>query len=936
MHSDHLPSPRLVRALLMILLASASATSALASLSVSIPASVDEEDTILASVTGPGTLTILIDDVTAAGGTGTVTHALPTDHSSAGVLTYRFTTTDPGTQNETRTVTVRDVPLAITVTAPNQTDLTDPSPTFSVTTNWAPELCYAVIDGSDTRTLTPTGPTSFTSDLAIADGVHTIQYKCKAGSELPTVTRTIHIDTTPPAVTASGPNGVQTGQYATLTIDTDEISLCRYGTGDAEYGDLPIAMGTTHATRNQVTLLTQPGPQTYFVRCADVLGNAMAVSRVVSFTAQQQPTATVSVAGDEPLRAGTYKVTLRADQPLASVPTLTARFTATGAEQGIGLTALDGDAWEGYLTVRDGIEDASVSFEFSGTAIDGTAGTAVTDGALVEIDAIPPGPIESITIQNTTNGIVLSWFTLDAEEGVEYLIYRADHEGVEYTDEHARSADRSFSDPASGARYYWYRVAAMDRAGNVGPLSAEVYCSSIDPALAPSQLDALTLARIDDEILALQSLLTTADETISALETEANPFKSRIVSDMRLIDQAREARDDAASAIEELENAKIGSTKSEAESAITNARDVARETRTRLIRRIVPDQETETRQIIDERDIERNAPYAIATRGDADAHLDAATELQDHITITLRAATFSLWDWNNVEHPYTFVRKRVTLEQPVNDVIIVETIPKSVAEDVDEVTFSASPEVLERDPVVAWRFPVLQEEEYTYSIGRKASLDEVKKTRTIAYPAPAAAEPAPSGITGFALLDAGLPGTDMLLIALGALVIVALGAYYVALGTESAPRLPNRLARRAPATPLAYAPLRIVAATPRDAETLLIDAESAIDKKRYDAATTCYRDALAALQRDKDLALRLRDITGRVYAKLLLHQRLDEALAAIDRSDAQAARISLDEAQQLAARIGEQPTTLIKDATRAYREFRRRLNRLEIDHASHY
>ena len=950
-------------------------------LSITLPASVQEGDPVMASVTGPGTLTILIDDLAVASGTGTLTHTLPTDHTSAGVRTYRFTTTDSGTPNETRIVGIADVPLALTVTSPTQTDFSIGSVPWSVTTNWPAELCYVTVSG-DTRTLTPITPTTFGATIAIPDGVHVTTTKCKLGAELPSVTRTLHVDTTAPVVLASGPSGPQVGAYATLSVSTDEIALCRYGTQDAAYADLPASMGSTYATGNQVTLqIAQSGPQTFFIRCADVFGNEMPVSRVVSFTAQRPPTASITVEGSEPLRAGTYRITLRVDQPLRDLPTLSYQYPS-GGDTMIGLTEVDdGTAWDGYLTIAENRPDATVLFAYAGTGLDGTVGTEILSGGVLDIDTLPPSAIDSISVANTSRGILLTWHSPDEqEEDLEYRIYRADHEGVGYVDEIGSTGGTSYADPATGARYYWYRVAAVDAAGNVGPLSDEILGTAIDPVLAQSGLDALTLARVDEAILDLQGVLTTANASISMLEAEANPYKSAIIADMELLDRARVAR----SGIEDAQRSLIdtrahATTQEEADAAIADARAVMQEARPALVRRIEIDQQTETRQIVDAQELERLIPYAIAALGsgsDGSAIKDAAIDLQDRATIDLDATSFSLWDWDNVEHPYTFVRKRIALQDPANDVIIIESIPKSVAQDAGEISFSAPPTVLEQDPVVAWSHPILQEETITYVIARKIPLDEVKRTRTVLYPRTqgaqtTAVDAAGQGITGFAIDDLGLPGTDSLLLTLGAVLLVALGAYYVTLGSEPKPLrgLPSQLppsprsrayrsvptirpaSRRDPPradpvdlriirTPSRSAPNVVVRqeapSSPTTPDALLARADTAIDERSYALATQTYLQAVNLLKEDPSSAAKLRPQAEMTYAKLTLHRRLDDASAAIANGDAARARVALEQAHTAATRVGEQPTTLIKEATAAYRDLMRRLNRLEIEHAARY
>lgn len=61
-------------------------------------------------------------------------------------------------------------------------------------------------------------------------------------------------------------------------------------------------------------------------------------------------------------------------------------------------------------------------------------------------------------------------------------------------------------------------------------------------------------------------------------------------------------------------------------------------------------------------------------------------------------------------------------EDSLNHLQLIETIPKSVAQDVSELMFSEDPEVLIADPVVKWNFnhiPKGQKKEYSYTINKK-------------------------------------------------------------------------------------------------------------------------------------------------------------------------------------------------------------------------
>lgn len=1045
------------------------------SIAVNAPSTVSEGDTIFVSATGPGSITIALNNVPVATGAGSVSHSRVTSAQDAGLYQYTVTSDVPGVAPQSRTVEVRNVPLVVTPVEPTTSDVSSRDVTIRAAANWPVEFCYALIDG-DGHTLSADDGTSTVHSgvFALPDGIHTIDYKCKIGAEIASAQKTVRVDTVAPIVLSTSPSADTNGPHITLTVDTSEIAQCRYGPDDVAYDSLPNTMGATYATRNTALIVVErEGPATFFVRCRDLYGNAMQASSIISFINRIPPSADISIDSKTPLRAGTYRVSLTTAVPLASAPSLSYTLSDASKSTSIVLEGEDDD-WYGYLVIPDGIADTVLSFSFSGKSVRGVAGTGIHQGAVFSIDALPPEQVSAVSVTNTVRGIQLRW-TAPEDDVASYQIYRRSVEGVGSADMYAVVGGTTFTDASAGdERYYYYRVAAVDGAGNVGPLSPEVYGSMIDPALALEavSIDPVLGALIDQELSSIESAMLDADRIIKTLEETTNDAELRIIDDMELVDRAREARLMMDHSAERLRSLRAGSPSSDdVDAAIRDARSKVATARTMLIKRILPVQSVNLKQPFDELALRNGLPYVVANVGAGSGDAAKASLIADSIalneklTVDLIASAFRLYDAAGNDYAYTFVRKRIHFDAPVNDVVALEMVPSGFVSSSSDIAVIGDPVMLEDGRVLQFSYPVAQEKEFAYYVREQVPMEDVKASRTLLYTKP---QPATSSetagkrgdsdtavlATGFAT-RLGIPylpssSSDMLLVVFGITIIIALGAYYVSLssapfrgvpGVPSHPRraVPSRLgssvanglsilsrkhrpssdgtasakatmhvnsiissaasstasstmsvdAQRtavpssgypsgysprypsgypsgysrdaaivtssasiraaasdtaAMTTPVAFpstlpsafissagsSALSAIPISSNDVRELLSTAERMIDHKNYELSLSAYKKVLQALSADDGLSQELHETVLRVYDKLLLFKRMDDARAAVEANDALALRLALDETRSCAERVGDARTTLITDAKDAYAGFVRELNRMEI------
>ncbi|MFA5068477.1 MAG: hypothetical protein WC466_10665, partial [Candidatus Izemoplasmatales bacterium] len=91
-------------------------------------------------------------------------------------------------------------------------------------------------------------------------------------------------DIVPPVLFGLSPSGTVGSANVALIVSTNETSECRYGVKDATFGAMSLKFDTANQLNHSVPItLPSPGNYDYFVRCADVAGNATTVSAKISF-----------------------------------------------------------------------------------------------------------------------------------------------------------------------------------------------------------------------------------------------------------------------------------------------------------------------------------------------------------------------------------------------------------------------------------------------------------------------------------------------------------------------------------------------------------------------------------------------------------------------------------------------------------------------------
>ena len=224
------------------------------------------------------------------------------------------------------------------------------------------------------------------------------------------------------------------------------------------------------------------------------------------------------------------------------MPTLTLTYQG-GSANSLALTQLNPSTYEGYIVVPDDAGQLVGSFQFSGNNSKGIQGNQITAGNLFIVDTTQPAKVETFKAVNGSGSVNLTWYYPD--DNVVFNIYRSTEPGVDYTDLLTTTTGDNYQDyDVKGAVTYYYRIAAVNQAGNIGELSDEQYAS---PAAVAYQeqavgalLDPVLQVGLDTRLNNLNTKIMNAEQSLHDFQTESDAEKSRLINDLGLLNKAQD------------------------------------------------------------------------------------------------------------------------------------------------------------------------------------------------------------------------------------------------------------------------------------------------------------------------------------------------------------------------------------------------------------
>ena len=632
------------------------------------------------------------------------------------------------------------------------------------------------------------------------------------GATIAVINITGTINSSAPRIVSSSPSGIVSKDSTIIQLVTDESATCRFAATNATY-DSMTQFANTESTRHNHSLTSlSEGAYAYYVRCKDSGSYVMNVSELIQFTVDLPPSAAITLSDSTPVKAGTIEVTLTLSESVPSAPILQYGFDDSTAKKSISLTG-SGKNWKGYIIITESENNKIGAFAMSATDSSSNTGTSITSGNIFVVDTSKPPAPSGIKPTILSNGdIQLDWY-YDGEEVDEYRIYRTISSGVGFVDYHdevsvenssLRYKDASALDQVT----YYYRVSAVDGAGNEGPLSEEVYATSIsastsssssaqsesssDPEVVediPRVLPPNLIYHVNDQMKKVDKALLDIDTALSSLSASEEKKKKQL-DEFGILSDLQSAKTSLASikaGASELKNhyhteadllAKLAQFElDQRKIELTTPKDAELK------------EEAQHIQSTSNEDIQNAANYVLSASGltekEAKQYLKLNLKNKDRISVTssIKVVEFTYLDGSSKQK--TFIKKSIVadVQNSLQDVVLMEFIPKTVAASVGEITFQTpNYEVVEEDPVVKFGFLNFnsQGEQISYEVGKAVSLEEAKMAKSVMLLSLNELADPSNSLTGFSIFGlGGFKGANTPFVWIGVILIAGLLGYYL-------------------------------------------------------------------------------------------------------------------------------------------------------------
>jgi len=601
----------------------------------------------------------------------------------------------------------------------------------------------------------------------------------------------------PPIILNATIGGIIYEPRLDLFLEVDRESICKYSFSNKTYNLMEYTFNANEDKRlhNATSQKLSQGTKTVYVLCRDFSENYMEEPYVITFDINLPPTVSIYLDPTPPLKSERVYVELVASEDLADAPELSYTFDDDQTPKLIALVG-SGRKWEGYMIIRGQNIERVGSFSFKGIDLTGIEGTQITQGKLFLIDTNKPGPIQSIEVTNQYDRTRLAWaYSLERNHNiVEYRIYRrVDGGGVDYIDYYKSTTNNYFYDnDVQFKKSYYYKVSAVDDAGNEGELSKEVFTTFI-PKIAEESIDNTSKDEIyslsPSLIIVLESKLDIIDQMILDLNKKEEYFKRitgteniEVVQSLGLLTQVKSAKEKISLIKEELIGLK---TKNLTQLEFSDTIDVllkdAQVEFDKSPQELKIKDSSNYQEFLDEQAIKEMSKTYLITKNNYTDKLfkelvDSSTSIQEKITINVLLIESEVIYPKETINVKT-VKKTLNAKETINSVIITEVLPNDLSYNFEGIIFNEKPKI-ENNLTLFWEESKLTKKTLVYSLIDYPDFTSLKNSKLIVLAFLDNNENV-SGITGLAVGDNYEKISPLKIpIIIGIILAGLLGVYY--------------------------------------------------------------------------------------------------------------------------------------------------------------
>ncbi|MFW5852883.1 MAG: fibronectin type III domain-containing protein, partial [Nanoarchaeota archaeon] len=408
------------------------------------------------------------------------------------------------------------------------------------------------------------------TNFNLDDGNYTFAVLCDAGNESSEKNINLKVDTVAPEILSYHPSS-STKDIVELEINTNEESTCRYSLEHGiEYISMTRQFRVTGHTKHRTSLeFENDGTYDIFIKCVDRAGNKNENDYAARIDVDVPPSARIILNEESPISSGTIGVTVLTSEPVFATPELKYTLQDSTGKIETFTVPLSGNEqrWTGHMIISESNVRNIGSFGFKGIDYGGNTGTEITSGNTFIVDSTTPQKVEYVRAVTQSDGTIkLEWEYDDLRDVDKFIIYRTISPGVTKLDYHDETDNTKYTDSSlKGNTDYYYRVIAVDEAGNKGALSNEVDARTVEKREetqqttteqeASSGLSSNLLPLVDESINKYSGLKKLVDDLVLYYKGQSN-LDEQILEDLDIINKVSSAKSKVYNNIAKLEDLK--------------------------------------------------------------------------------------------------------------------------------------------------------------------------------------------------------------------------------------------------------------------------------------------------------------------------------------------------------------------------------------------
>jgi hypothetical protein len=514
----------------------------------------------------------------------------------------------------------------------------------------------------------------------------------------------------------------------------------------------------------------------YYVKCGD--GPIMEIN----FATSTPIYATIKISETPPLKEGKYKINLVTSKTSLGIPALEYSFDEI-VYKPISLKG-SGTSWEGNLIIPPSTGENICSFRFKAKDLAGVEGTKIIGDNLFIVDTSKPQMVEIINAIGDVGQVRVEWFF--DEEISEFNVYRSENPGIDYTDIYKTSSkDYFYDNNVEKGKTYYYKVAGVDEAGNIGDLSKEVYATAlINNYSKESGLNPKLIGKVDNFITEINSVIENIQEVDSRVKLKEEDEKE-IFSNLKLDKEIESAISELNSLKRDIESYKLQDlSEEELDKKISSASLKLSITKKKVPEDITIIDEKEFDRVLDEENIQRIfLEYSSNNEYDYRKEISETNKIVKESGLGVKSKFYSIeiMYLDGTKKSITLIEEEISkdreYEQEMSPIMIV---PKEIVESASELKIiNLEYQVIKDDPVISFKPGT---ENILYYINKEMSLDSLEEILISPIMIPSA-DIENSKITGNSILDY----TSSNSFGIVALIIFALilGVYFLKIKNDS-------------------------------------------------------------------------------------------------------------------------------------------------------